>query len=217
MELFRNGLEKKIGRLLGVPVRLTLTNNRCSMVYVRPEGKGYAVRVHHMFLSAPEEVIRELARFIRTGRSAVLSAFINRHIPAPPPARPRKERLAAAGRYHDLQEIYDRLNRTYFGGSLSCTVTWGRGRRRGRNRRSIQFGSYDRERNLIRIHPRLDTSRVPRYFLEYIMFHEMLHAVHPPAGNKAHPPAFREEERRFPLFARARRWQKEHTALFIRG
>ncbi len=54
----------------------------------------------------------------------------------------------------------------------------------------------------IRIHPLLDDSRVPRTFVEYIVFHEMLHAVVPSDRSSGrrydHPEAFRVLERSFP-------------------
>ena len=40
------------------------------------------------------------------------------------------------------------------------------------------MGSYSVEDRVIRIHRSLDRSFVPRFFVEWIVFHEMLHQVH---------------------------------------
>ena len=53
-------------------------------------------------------------------------------------------------------------------------LTWGRGGGRAR-RGGLTFGSYDPVLALIRIHPVLDRRDVPRYFLESVVYHEMLH------------------------------------------
>jgi len=56
---------------------------------------------------------------------------------------------------------------------------------------------------------------VPRFFVEWIVFHELLHHVHPvtrlPDGRRCvHLPAFRDAERSFPLHGRAFAWERGH-------
>ena len=72
------------------------------------------------------------------------------------------------------------------------------------------FGSFDDparhidelEDRLIRIHCSLDRSFVPRFFVESVVFHEMLHAVIPPLEINGrtyhHGAAFRAREQRYP-------------------
>lgn len=72
--------------------------------------------------------------------------------------------------------IYSSLNEEYFDGSLSVDITWGRRQTRGVYRKR-RLGSYDAAGSLIRIHPALDKPAVPRFFIEYIVYHEMLHAA----------------------------------------
>ena len=40
------------------------------------------------------------------------------------------------------------------------------------------MGSYSADSKVIRIHPALDQPLVPRFFVEWIVFHEMLHHVY---------------------------------------
>jgi hypothetical protein len=110
--------------------------------------------------------------------------------------------------------VYDALNDVYFRGSIEARINWGpRGGRR-RRRTSIKMGSYSVEDRLIRIHPSLDRRFVPRYFLEWIVFHEMLHQVHdiPVIGGRRqfHTPEFLAAEREFIQYDRARLWEREN-------
>src|SRR3712207_8543596 len=48
-----------------------------------------------------------------------------------------------------------------------------------KKRNTIKLGSYSAIERLIRIHPTLDAEWVPRYFVSYIVYHELLHHVVP--------------------------------------
>jgi len=83
------------------------------------------------------------------------------------------------------------------------------------------MGVYFHDQKVIRIHPALDDARVPRYFVEMVVFHEMLHQ-NPSAGGRRsgspHRPRPRlsRRERRFPGYLRARAWEKAHLHLLLR-
>ena len=213
-------LAARLETLLGVPVSLTLTRNRVRMVSARRTGEGFRVRLHQMFIDAPEPVIRAVAGTIggeRDGHRRVIRGFVeaNRHRIRKrngPPGRPRRTVLRPEGRHVNLEEVLRGLSRTYFRGDLDCRITWGQRRRPGR--RSLRLGSYDPGRRLIRIHPALDRSFVPPFVLEAVVFHEALHhvlgIVRRNGRNHAHTAAFRSMERAFPEKERAERWLKEN-------
>jgi hypothetical protein len=74
---------------------------------------------------------------------------------------------------------------------------------------------------VIRIHPLLDQPFVPRWFLEYVLYHEMLHSVVPEETDAAgrrrvHTEEFYRREKAFPRYRRARRWEDENLARFLR-
>jgi hypothetical protein len=73
----------------------------------------------------------------------------------------------------------------------------------------------------VRIHPALDRRWVPRYFLAYVMFHEMLHHAMPvtrgPGRRLLHPPEFREREREFRHHERALAWERAHLHRLLRA
>lgn len=163
-------------------------------------------------------LIRAMARYVVHNdqrASKLLGDFIERNQDqiASVPRRGRPMVLRTQGQHYDLSTIFDHLNRRYFGGAHDARISWGPARRSA-ERRSIKVGSFSVEDRLIRVHPLLDQEIVPRYFLDWIVFHEMLHgkhAIRKVEGRRCfHPPEFTEEERQFPDYERARRWEKTH-------
>ena len=100
-----------------------------------------------------------------------------------PPAKPPKPQAAllTQGQCHDLLEIYNAVNRQYFNNKIRIRITWRR-EQHGRPccHQSIQMGTCHVEDRLITIHRALDRYLVPRFFVELIVFHEMLHIKYPP-------------------------------------
>lgn len=220
-------IRKRLSRLAGKVVVLTVTDNRCSMVYVSPGRNGKVkVRLHHMFLEASPEVLRALAQFIRRptrAGSERLRAFTrqNRHLIGGQPRGRAYLNLTHRGCHSNLKEVYDRLNARYFGSRVKVPITWGRSRASVR-RNSIDFGSYDPVARIIRINPALDRPWVPRLFLDYIVYHEMLHAalgVRALANGRQeiHSLRFREEEKEFRFYRWALRWERANLWRFLRA
>ena len=204
----------------GVTVELRGTDS----VPVRAERRsdaGWSLRLHPCFLLAAEDVLRDLAQHLRAPtrhRGDRLREFA-RVARVAVPARPaRRPPLEPVGRHHDLAQICDRINREHFGGALRTRITWGKAALpRRRRRRSIVFGSYDAALDLVRVHPELDSPRVPHHFVDYIVHHELLHAAHPVQvradGRRViHSAAFVRDERRIPGIERAlaylRKWEE---------
>jgi hypothetical protein len=126
------------------------------------------------------------------------------------------------GRYFDLRAIFDRLNARYFSARplADYTITWGR-RRKLPPKEYFVFGTIQEEDRVIRIHPRLDALFVPLWFVEYVVYHEMLHSVvpdEPGVGGRrcVHTDEFYRRERQFAHYRKARRWEEENLARFLR-
>ena len=104
------------------------------------------------------------------------------------------------------------LNARYFAGAIQAKITWGPRTRRRPGRDSIKLGSYSVDEQLIRIHPVLDAGDVPRFFVEWIIYHEMLHEVHDMPivdGRRVyHTPEFRRAEALFERYAEAVLWER---------
>ena len=83
------------------------------------------------------------------------------------------------------------------------------------------MGTYSHDERLIRIHPALDQPFVPVYFLEYLVFHEVLHHILPTpmVGGRAlyHSPEFRERERSFRHYQRSLEWEKRNLGRLLRN
>jgi hypothetical protein len=222
----RQALERRLAAA-GQPVTLAITDNSHAIVTHRSDRGVLRARVHHMFLDAPNPIIDALVRYVRHGDSKS-SALIGNYIEENHARLARRSasqmRLVTKGTHHDLLAIFERLNERYFDHEVHALVSWGRrtqpaNRRKGR--RTIKLGSYAIHDRLIRIHPALDRRWVPRYFLELVMFHEMLHHVMPHtrrAGRRMlHPPEFRERERELRQYERAMAWERAHLARLLRA
>ena len=133
----------------------------------------------------------------------------------------RQLNLRHEGEYFDLRKMFDRLNARHFRNRLrGYHVEWGR-RRRLRPKEYFIFGTIQEEDKVIRINPALDQPFVPRWFLQYILYHEMLHSVVPDevgrdGRRKVHTEEFNRRERKFPAYRRARKWEEDNLARFFR-
>lgn len=129
--------------------------------------------------------------------------------------------LEHEGRCFDLREIFDDLNTRYFRGRLrGYKVVWGR-RRKELPKEYFVFGTIQEEDRVIRINPRLDQKFVPLWFLKYVLYHEMLHSVVPDeldssGRRRVHTEEFNRRERQYPSYRRARRWEEDNLARFLR-
>lgn len=221
----RQSFERKLQQASARPVVLSVTDNRRSMIAFGVQAGILRARIHHMFLDAPPSVQDALVRYIAAGcrvASVVVGRFIDENSHRIRAARPVVRPLETQGQHHDLLALFGQLNDKYFGGTVDALITWGRAGARGDSpRRSIKLGSYSATERLIRVHPALDRAWVPRYFVSYVIYHEMLHHVVPAVstgGRKVlHPPAFLERERLFRDFDRALAWEQAHVRRLLRA
>ena len=119
--------------------------------------------------------------------------------------RGRKRILPATGAYFDLVDVFEELNLKFFFGLMARSeLGWSPGRSR-----SI-LGHYDAAHHTIVISRWLDGKDVPRFVVEYVMYHEMLHLRYPEerSGSRrcVHTKAFREAEEQHPQFKAANEW-----------
>ena len=215
-------LARQLNAFTGQPVRLAVTDNRSTMVSYHRGARVLAIRVHHMFLDAPERVVRAIAQYAATSQPAagkILDGYIKAEQTRIRQARREGEQLEARGRCFDLRDIFARLNQTLFADGIRARIGWARAPIR-RRRKSIRLGVYEPQTREIRIHPALDSPDVPLFFVEFIVFHEMLHQLFPSARpdgrNVHHPRAFRDREKKFPQYDLALQWEKQHLKQLLR-
>jgi hypothetical protein len=124
---------------------------------------------------------------------------IRKRIDASRRERGSKRLLPPRGRHHDLEEIFRSLNYRFFHGQISLSrLGWSH-----QNSRRI-LGHYDSGHGTIIVSRKLDSPSVPRYLVEYVVYHEMLHirfAVEQRGQRRVvHSREFREAEKRFPQY-----------------
>ncbi len=112
-------------------------------------------------------------------------------------ARGSKRYFGPEGRYYNLEEVFDSLNLRFFGGLLGRPeLTWSE----GVAKRSL--GHYDAAHNTIVVSRVFDRPSSPRFAIEYLLYHEMLHLKHPVrmrgVRRCVHSREFKAEERLFP-------------------
>jgi len=218
----RQALERRLELAFGGPVQLAVTDNLRRMVFHTRVRGARRVRLHMMFLGAPERVRQALVEYIVRGdrrASGVLGDFITTNSHRIRASRPVTGPLRTRGQVHDLAEVLAAVNAQYFGGAMGdVLVTWGRRTQpRAKARSTIKLGSYSATERLIRVHPALDRDWVPRYFLSYIVFHELLHHVIQPVPGSLHPPALLQREREFKHYERALAWEQKNIARLLRS
>jgi predicted SprT family Zn-dependent metalloprotease len=198
----------------GKKVSVVLTDNTSSMISFRAGQTGVAVRLHRMFLCAEDDVMDELARFIagKRRRTPLIRRFIKRNRQVIASLPPRRQVLRPFGKSCNLAEISRQVNKEYFQGEMDVGITWGTSRKTRARQRTL--GSYSRRTNVIRINPVLDKRQVPRYFIAFVVYHEMLHAhLGVPEVNgrrQVHSREFKRRERLFTDYEQAVTWEKSN-------
>jgi len=174
------------------------------------------VSLSDLLEGAPESVIRAIAHILlaklyrkpidsahnmRFKRFAS-SAAVTRQTELIRQARGTKRYTGPEGRYYNLDEVFDTLNSRFFGGLLGRPeLTWSE----NLSRRSL--GHYDAAHNTIVVSRVFDRPSSPRYAIEYLLYHEMLHLKHPVRMRGlrrcVHSADFKAEERQFPQLKEA--------------
>ncbi len=119
--------------------------------------------------------------------------------------RGRKVVTTSKGTVYDLDEIFSAVNKLYFADTIPRPVlTWSA-------RKTFRIlGHHDATHEHVAISRSLDSADVPRYVVEYVVFHEMLHIAHPTKhlnGRRYnHTPAFKRDERKFAHYEKAESW-----------
>ena len=117
------------------------------------------------------------------------------------------EHAPETGHHYDLNEVFESLNARFFHGLLGRpTLTW------SAHFAKRMLGHFDAAHNTIVVSRVFDRPNTPRYAIEYLLYHEMLHLKHPVrvrAGRRCvHSREFQAEERLFPELESAREYLK---------
>lgn len=179
------------------------------------------VRISDLLEGAPETVIEAiahilLAKMYRKPIESLHAVRYRRYVSSHDIAtkahlvrqvRGRKRIGSAKGAFYDLEEIFETVNQRFFFGLMARPqMTWSRLRARN------SLAHYDPAHNAIVVSRIFDQPQVPRYAVEYIVYHEMLHLKHPVRlrGSRrcVHGPEFQAEEKLFPELEQAKLFLK---------
>ena len=217
--LLRDAAEELGARL---PRRLDVAFRPLAEAYFRTTARGGELRVvvNDAFDDAPRQVMASMAEVIVAKASGaarprqvgtrfwefVETDGLRDRMQRNYMARQRSFRPEPMGSVWDLADLFDRVNRGYFDGTLErpmlgwtqrpITYRWG------------WYSSMVRPNGLIVINCLLDDPEVPAFVLEGTMHHEMLHMLTDAKvvnGRRVvHTPEFRDAERAFERFPELR-------------
>ena len=191
--------------------------NRRDVLWWRRNGRQLEISVHHALLEWPDDILAVVAR--EPGAWPALQARLPSHAPRGlPSVEPR-------GRVHDLDALLvveqRRLRKTEaeskdpqpLSSFDDVPVTWGRWSA-SPPVRSLRLGSCHHDPPLLRVHPVLDHTAVPEWFVSVVLWHELLHVAIPPkevGGRRSvHPPRFKRLESAHPRHDDALVWEGRH-------
>jgi hypothetical protein len=187
---------------LNTTIRLregTLKVNLSDLLEGAPETVIHAIA--HILLAKLYKKPIEAAHNLRYKRFAS-SAAVSKQTEQIRSSRGAKRYFGPEGRYYNLEEVFDTLNLRFFGGLLGRPdLTWSEHHARR------LLGHYDAAHNTIVVSRVFDRPSSPRYAIEYLLYHEMLHLKHPVKMRGlrrcVHSREFKAEEALFPQLAEA--------------
>jgi len=162
------------------------------------------VALHEGFIGAPDEVLRALMHAAlgheddayqhRCKAYAVSEPFAD--VTTDLAMTTAELSTATQGQHYDLAEVFERVNNAYFDGQLDRPrLVW------NKTLTERKMGHYNAHTDTLMLSITLDAIPAPRYVIDYVMYHELLHkkfGVSVVNGRRyAHTPEFRAAEEKF--------------------
>lgn len=228
-EFYREAFEKLDNKRLSPEIEVSFYSYIGINHTIRMRSGKVFVRISEMFRSASAEVQKSLAfilvakllrkkippaselayREFSKSRDIQELALENKR------SRGRKIITSSKGDFYDLEEIFARLNKIYFNNHLAKPILSWSARKTFR-----RLGHHDTIHRTIIISKSLDNRKVPKFVVEFVVFHEMLHIYHPAEKQNGrhfyHTPAFRRDEKKFKYFKEAESWIEQNVRLLKR-
>ena len=199
------------------PVQVKFCQFASANSTVRWDESGLQVRITDVLQGAPSAILESLANILMAKllrrpvprvhaeryRRYLNRKEMRRSLQLVKQSRGRKFVSGPQGKVYDLAAIFEELNAAYFHGWMARPLLgWSRQPSR------VTLGHYDPAHNAIILSRMLDTPRVPRLAVEYVLFHEMLHlqfpVEHRGARRCVHTREFKEAERQFASLTEAK-------------
>jgi predicted metal-dependent hydrolase len=188
-----------------------------SKIRISPDGSWVEVKISDQLETAPARVQEALAYVLlsklyvgrvppnanRTYKEYIRSPSVLEKATEIRRRRGRKRIVHPKGEHHDLNEVFAEINEQFFSNTIEKPhIGW------SLSPSEQLLGHYDPAHSAIVISCVFDSSKIPRFLLEFVMYHEMLHIKHPveyreDGRRSIHTPAFKREERKFPRYKEA--------------
>jgi len=185
----------------------------------RVDGRNVELKISDYLVRSPDDVMESLAWYLMSRAAhrrcppGKADAYL-RHIRSKEfwsknketyLARARHLSMDPGGEHRDLGEIFDYVNSFYFSGRLARpALAW------TSESPAKRLGFHFEALNLLAVNRVMDSERVPRHVLEFVMYHELLHHVNArdarPVRRVHHTKQFREQEHLFRTYDQAEVW-----------
>jgi hypothetical protein len=208
-------------------IELKINDNRSTMLSIRESKKVRRISLHRMFLTAPMDIQQGVFDYV-SGIDEALNTSVKAYIDTNLSTldyfhKLESHKIETKGEVYDLASIFERIKHEYFQGKLDLRVSWfGRKQLKRRSRSSATFGLYSDPLKLIKVHRFLDSAYVPEYVLEFVIYHEAGHYLHPSyynenGVNQIHNIEFKEFEKQFKDYDKAQEWIKNNEDFVFGG
>ncbi len=189
---------------------------------VNKQNNRLQIRMADLISDAPEIILVSAAKIIISRslnkkcdekarglyREYIYSEEIRSKVKTVRKSRTRKKSSQPKGKFFDLEECFDIINSSYFNGKLKKPVLMWSARR---SRTSV--GHYDMDLDILVISKKLDTRKTPKYVVEFVIYHELLHQQYPGKFINGrwvvHSPEFKKSEKLFKNYKFANYWLKQ--------
>jgi predicted metal-dependent hydrolase len=155
---------------------------------IRKRKKTLHIRISDILIDAPEPILVSAANCIISSqlridcpkehknryREFIYCPDIRKRTKMIRQERAKKRITNSNGKFHDLEKSFVEMNMKYFNGEINKPIiTW------SQHRSKYRLGHYDPDLNTIMVSKKLDSRKTPRILIDYIIFHELLHARYP--------------------------------------
>lgn len=176
-------------------------------------GKTATIVINQGFMVASPQVLTALVQATLVGKSPEPTKVIRDFASSSEYSRVLLElELHAAaqaeqskGKYYDLEQLFEQVNRQYFASSLSKPrLSW------SQSNTYRKFGHYQPATDRVVLSSTLDDATVPAFVVEFVLYHELLHKYHKAkwSGNRrmVHTSEFKRDEQQFKFYKQAYQW-----------
>ncbi len=218
----KNDFINHIKQYLPTNCTIHIKSNNNNLIKIKKKLFMTEIIIHPVFLNADKNLIQDIVIFIKQDKSKNIkesklrmSKFYEENY------KSKKIKIKNKYKHKDIQYLFQniliKLNDLYNNiNFFELKITWGKNYKT--RRRSIRFGSFDKRHNLIRIHPALDNTYVPDFFISSIIYHEITHFIVYKLQKKSMPHSkmfYNILKKIDPDFETSRLWEKNNKMIFF--